>query len=96
MFDMKAVSPYACASRRELHSVIRDTHIDITFDGHRADLGGDLMLVAVQELLEHGAKAVVLSEVPDRERWWRSRSCARHNRSLRFLDDRRARLDQQR
>jgi hypothetical protein len=54
------------------------------------------MLVAVQELLEHGAKAVVLSEVPDRERWWRSRPCAWHNRSLRFFDHRRAWLDQQR
>ena len=35
-------------------------------------------------------------EVPDRERWWRSRPCAQHNRSLRFFDHRRARLDQQR
>ena len=33
-------------------------------------------------------------EVPDRERWWRSRPYARHNRSLRLFDYRRARLDQ--
>ena len=44
MFDMKAVSPYAGASQRELHSVIRDTHIDTSLSAHRADLQRDFVV----------------------------------------------------
>ena len=43
---LKEVSPYAGASQRELHSVIRNTDVDTSLSGHRADLGGDIMFVA--------------------------------------------------
>ena len=43
-----------------------------------------------------GGRLLHCGEVPDRERRWRSRPCAQHNRALRFFDYRRARLDQQR
>jgi hypothetical protein len=37
---LKALSPYAGALQRELHSVTRDTRLDTSLSGHRADLGG--------------------------------------------------------
>ena len=44
-FDAYSMPPDP-SSQRHFHSVIRDTRIDPSLSGHRADLGGDLMFVA--------------------------------------------------